>query len=225
MLQIVTKQGTRCSRRCRMLQTHLSSPAKQIPVQLPSLKMSEKSLFAVLLRSPWWVSFAVAVAVGVACFNLFPQRFAAVGALSGMPFAVIGVIALYKQWGKPSAARIDETLQTLSALSARDFAVALEAAYTKDGYRVTRTSTSGADLSLNKAGRTILVSSKRWKAATHGIEPLRELSAAMDAAEASRGIYIAVNAPGDAASMFASKNSIRVLQGTELALLMSNKKT
>jgi restriction system protein len=183
--------------------------------------MSDKSLFAVLLRSPWWISFAVALAVGVACYNLFPQRFAEVGALSGLPFAVIGLLAFWKQWGVPSPARIDETLQGLAALPARDFANAVEAAYRREGYTVSRVTANGADLSVTKAGRTALVSSKRWKAATHGVEPLRELNSAMTALDASQGIYIAANAPSAAALGYASKNSIRVLTGPELAQLMS----
>lgn len=196
------------------------NPRKETPVQLPSFKMSDKSLFAVLLRSPWWISFALALAVGAACFKLFPDRFAVVGALSGLPFAVIGGIAMWKQRGIPNPARIEEALQKLSALSARDFASTLEAAYAKDGYVVAKVTASGADLSVTKAGRTALVNSKRWKAATHGIEPIRELSAAMEALDANQGVYIAVNALSDAARTFASKNSIRVMQGTELALLM-----
>jgi restriction system protein len=182
--------------------------------------MSDKSLFAVLLRSPWWISFALAIAVGAACYKLFPDRFAVVGALSGLPFAVIGCIAIWKQRGVPSQARVDETLAALAALSARDFATALETAYADDGFAVSKVTASGADLSLSKAGRVALVNSKRWKAATHGIEPLRELSAAMEAQEANQGIYIAVNSLSDAARTFASKNSIRVMQGTELAVLM-----
>ena len=203
-----------------MLQTHLPKPTKRHAVQLPSFKMSDKSLFAVLLRSPWWISFALAAAVGAACFKLFPDRFAIVGALSGLPFAVIGGIAMWKQRGIPDPARIDATLQKLSALSARDFASALESAYAKDGYAITKLATSGADLSVTKAGRTALVNSKRWKAATHGVEPLRELSAAMESVDANQGVYVAVNPLSEAARVFASKNSIRVMQGTELALLM-----
>lgn len=203
-----------------VLQTHLPKPAKRNAVQLPSFKMSEKSLFAVLLRSPWWISFALAVAVGAACFKLFPDRFAIVGALSGLPFAIIGGMAMWKQRGIPDPARIEEALQKLSALSARDFSSALEAAYAKDGYGVAKVAMNGADLSVTKAGRTALVNSKRWKAATHGIEPLRELGAAMESLDANQGVYIAVNALSDAARTFASKNSIRVMQRTELALLM-----
>lgn len=186
--------------------------------------MSDKSLFAVLLRSPWWISFAVAVAVGIAGYSLFPARFANVGAVSGLPFAVIGGIALWRQWGTSSQARIDATLQALAAMSGRDFTSALEAAYQRDGFVVSRLTVSGADLSISKAGRTALVQCKRWKAATHGVEPLRELNAAMTAQDANQGIYVAVNAWSDAARQYASKNSIRLLQGSELALLMKDVK-
>lgn len=181
--------------------------------------MSDKSLFAVLLRSPWWISFAVAGAVGAAAYNLFPAKYANVGAVSGLPFAVIGLMALWRQWGKPSAASIDASLEALAAMSGRDFSNALEAAYGKDGYSVMRLPDGGADFAIVKGGRTALVYCKRWKAATHGVEPLRELVAAMEKQDAGQGIYVAVNALSEPARQFASKNSIRLLQGTELALL------
>lgn len=182
--------------------------------------MSEKSLFATLLRSRWWISFVVAAVVGTACYLLFPARYAAVGAVSGAPFAVIGVIAFIKQWGKPSAARLDATLQAVASLPARDLVNALAAAYQQDGYEVTQLSANNAELSVSKAGRTAIISCRRWKAATHGVEPLRELAAAMDASEAGQGIYVALNPPGTAASAFASRNGIRILQGHELAMLL-----
>lgn len=181
--------------------------------------MSEKSLFAVLLRSPWWVSFAVAIAVGIAGFMLLPDRFKVVGALSGMPFVVIGSMALWRQMQTPNPARIEATLQVLAALSSRDFLSALEAAYRADGYVVTRVAVDGADLSISKAGRTSLVSCKRWKAATHGVEPLRELNTAITRLDANQGIYVAVNPLSEAATTYASKNSIRLLPGNALALL------
>lgn len=192
---------------------------KSSAVQLPSFKMSDRSLFAVLLRSPWWISFVVAIGVGAACFSLFPAKYAAVGAISGLPFAVIGGIAAWRQWRAPSPKRIEATLQTLSAMPAREFVDTLAAAYRHDGYTVTRTN-GVADLSLEKAGRKQLVSCKRWKAAAHGVEPLRELATAAEAAEASLAIYVAVNAVSDAARQFASRNSIRFLNGEDLALLV-----
>ena len=182
--------------------------------------MSEKSLFAVLLRSPWWVSFAVAFAVGIAGFMLLPDRFKTVGALSGMPFVVIGSMAFWRQMRAPNPERIEARLQALAALSSRDFLNALEAGYREDGYAVARVDLDGADLSISKSGRTSLVSCKRWKAATHGVEPLRELNAAITKLDANQGIYVAVNPLSDAATTYASKNSIRLLPGHALALLM-----
>ena len=41
----------------------------------------------------------------------------------------------------------------------------------------------------------------------------------MEKQDAGQGIYVAVNALSEPARQFASKNSIRLLQGTELALL------
>ena len=181
--------------------------------------MSEKSLFAVLLRSPWWVSFAVAIAVGVAGFMLLPERFKTVGALSGMPFVVISSMAFWRQMRAPNPARVEATLQALAALSSRDFLSVLEAGYRDAGYVVSRVGINGADLSISKAGRASLVSCKRWKAATHGAEPLRELNAAMTLHEANLGVYVAANALSEPAAAFASKHSIRLLQGTALALL------
>ena len=176
-------------------------------------------LFRSLLRSPWWVSFAVAIAVGIAGFLLLPDRFKTVGALSGMPFVIIGSMAFWRQIRAPNPVRIEATLQALAALSSRDFLTALEAGYREEGYAVTRIGLNGADLSISKAGRTSLVSCKRWKAATHGVEPLRELNTAITKLDANQGIYVAVNALSDAATTYASKNSIRLLPGDTLALL------
>jgi len=187
--------------------------------------MSEKSLFAVLLRSPWWVSFAVAIAVGIAGFLLLPDRFKTVGALSGMPFVIIGSMAFWRQMRAPNPVRIEATLQALAALSSRDFLSALEAGYREEGYAVTRIGLDGVDLSISKAGRTSLVSCKRWKAATHGVEPLRELHNAITKLDANQGIYVAVNPLSAAATTFASKNSIRLLPGNTLALLTRDQVT
>ena len=69
-------------------------------------KMAENSLFATLLRSPWWVSLFLAVAVGAVAAALLPASYRLVGALSGFPFAVIAVMAAWRRRGLPSTARV-----------------------------------------------------------------------------------------------------------------------
>ncbi len=74
---------------------------------------------------------------------------------------------------------------------------------------------------LTQGGKTTLVSAKRWKAATHGVEPLRELHAAMLASEAPAGVYVAaLGQVSDNAHAFAREHGIVVLQGDAVAQLL-----
>ena len=56
-------------------------------------KMSDRSLFAILLRSPWWMSFLLVAAISLASSALLPTEYKVVGALCSLPFAVIGAMA------------------------------------------------------------------------------------------------------------------------------------
>ena len=182
--------------------------------------MAENSLFATLLRSPWWVSIGIAVGVALVARIVLPDRYAVVGALTGLPFAVIAAIAAWKQLRAPSTARVALTLEAIASMSWSDFSRAIEEAFRRDGYTVTRLDGSPVDYEMNKAGRASLVSCKRWKAATVGIESLRALHAVKEDREAQEGICIAVGAMTDSARKFASEKKIRVIQGAELAQML-----
>ena len=60
------------------------------------LKMSENSLFAVLLRSPWWISFGLAIAIGAGTYAIFPKDMASLAPFVGLPFIVTGCIAAWR---------------------------------------------------------------------------------------------------------------------------------
>jgi restriction system protein len=182
--------------------------------------MARNSLFAVLLRSPWWVSIGAAVGVALAARIVLPDRYAIAGALTGVPFVVIGSIAAWKQLSAPSAARVSSTLEAIGSMSWGDFSSAIEDAFRRDGYTVTRLNGPQADFEMIKAGRTSLVSCKRWKAATTGVEPLRALHAVRQAREAQEGIYVAVGEMTDNARRFAMENKIRLVQGADLAQML-----
>ena len=53
-------------------------------------KMSENSLFAVLLRSPWWISFVVVGLITLAAGALLPTEYFVVGGGEGFPIFVVG---------------------------------------------------------------------------------------------------------------------------------------
>lgn len=188
-----------------------------MPFKLPSWRMSDRSLFALLLRSPWWLSALIAVAVSVTCYQLFPVRYAGAGAASGLPFAVIAVLAAWRSARAPSAAERDAARARLAAMSSRDFTQALTRTLTADGYLVAPVPGEAADWRLTRGSQQVLLSHRRWKAASHGIEPLRALAAARDAdAHASGAFFVALNPPNDAARDFAARQNITLICGDDL---------
>ena len=178
------------------------------------MKVNENSLFAILLRSPWWASTLIALAVIGALRFLMPTMYAVAAAL---PFIGIALYVAYRQLREPSGKRIAKTLERLRALPWDEFAGEVAKAYGREGYEVQRLAGAQADLELVRAGRTTLVACKRWKATRTGIEPLRELDAARRAREASGCIYVAAGEVTEQARAFAAQKNIRLLGGAELA--------
>lgn len=184
------------------------------------LKMSENSLFAILLRAPWWISMVVVAVFALASRALLPEPYAAYGVMGGFPFLVIGIMAAWRQWHAPSPARVAETLRQAGAMSWRDFSSAIEQAYDHQGYAVTRLNSTSADFRLVKGGRTTLVSCKRWKAASHGIDALRDLVAAKEAQGAYQSTYINLGKVTDNARRFAQEQGIHLMSENDLAQLL-----
>jgi len=180
-------------------------------------QMARNSLFAILLRSQWWISVAAAAGIFTAARLVLPEIYAFFVAL---PFAVIGAYAGWQQRRAPSAARVAGTLQRLRAMSWDEFSGAIEDAFRRDGYIVSRTPGAEADFELSKAGRILLVGCKRWKVARTGIGPLRELHAAGRARDAHECIYVAAGEVTDNARVFAAGKNIRLVHDAELAKLL-----
>lgn len=185
--------------------------------------MSKNSLFAHLLRSHWWVSIAIALLIAVASRVIDSEKYSGYILSFSFPFAVIGLIAAWKQRHTPSASRVESTVESVAAMNWRDFSALMEDAYRRDGFSVTRID-GAADFKLIKAGRVYLVCCKRWKAATHGLEPLRELDVARKAQDAHEAVYVALGEMSDKALRFAQENRVALTQGPELARLLRHAK-
>jgi restriction system protein len=80
-------------------------------VKFPKFRMAEKSLFAILLRSPWWISLVLAGVIALVSKLALPAEMFWFGAMGGFPFLVIAVMAARRQMQQPSAARVQQTLQ------------------------------------------------------------------------------------------------------------------
>lgn len=188
------------------------------------LKMSQNSIFAVLLRSPWWMSAGVAVLLSAGGFAALPLEYAAMGVFAAVPFAVISLMAAYKQLRAPSGARVQAVTETVAAMSWADFSRTVEAGFRRDGCEVERLQAPGADFALRKDGHVAIVSAKRWKAARNGVEPLRELQAVREKRGAREAIYIALGDVSDNALQYAKAQGVSLMTAPELSKLLRDLK-
>lgn len=183
-------------------------------------KMSEKSLFAALLRSPWWVSFLVMLAVALVAGALLPDAYKTAGMLGAFPFLVIGVMAAWRQRNAISADRISELVAQARSMGWRDFSILVEDALRQQGFAVSRLASGPADFQIEKNGRITLVSAKRWKAAAVGAEHLRELLAARESQQAFSCTCMSLGTFSQAAIDLAQQSPIQLLGPANIAQLM-----
>jgi restriction system protein len=183
-------------------------------------KMSEKSLFATLLRAPWWVSFLVMFGVALVAGALLPEAYKTVGMLGAFPFFVIGVMAAWRQRNAISASRIEELVEQARGMVWRDFSVLIEEALRQQGFVVTRLNDGPADFQIEKNGRITLVSAKRWKAATVGAEHLRELLAVRESRDAFSCTCMSLGVFSQAAIDLANDSPMQLLKSANIAQLM-----
>jgi len=186
-------------------------------------KLSEKSLFAYLLRSPWWVSFLVAIAYALAAHAIVDEKLLPIALIAVVPMLISGSMAIWRQSRTPSDSRIASTVETISAMNARQFRSLLGEAYQREGYEMS-VMEGAADLKLVKNGRISLVSCKRWKAANQGIEALMELEALREACEAHAAIFVTTGNVTDNARQYAAQHKIQLLAGGELTRLLRLRK-
>jgi restriction system protein len=179
--------------------------------------LPKNSLFAVLLRSRWWVSLSVGVVLGVVATALLPDAYRGVGPLTGAPFFVIAALAAWRQRHAPSDAELARTQESLTRAAWPAFADALHAAFERDGWRVERGTGEPVDFVLERKGRQMVVAARRWKSARVGLEALRALQAAREAREAPDALLIALGELTDTARPYAAQHRIAVWQASEIA--------
>ena len=179
-------------------------------------KMSDRALFAVLLRSPWWVSFVLVAIISVASLALLPDDYKLVGALCSLPFAVVGSLAAWRQRNQLSPAQADALQHALAAMHWREFSALLCQAFERQGYSVTVLNHDTADFLLTRQGQTTLVCAKRWKAAAWGVDSLKVLLSEREAQEASHLICVSLQPMPSPLKSLATQHSVTWLVGQNL---------
>lgn len=183
-------------------------------------KMSEKSLFATLLRAPWWMSFLVMLGVALVAGALLPDAYKMAGMLGGFPFLVIGVIAAWRQRNTLSPDRINALVAQARSMAWADFAVVIEGGLRQQGFVVSRLKSGPVDFQIEKNGRVTLVSAKRWKAALVSAESVHELLDACESQEAFSCSFISLGQFSQAALDLARDNPLQCVGPSQIAQLV-----
>lgn len=182
-----------------------------------ALKMAQGSVFAVLLRSPWWYSALIAVLIIAFSIAVLRGQVAVIVMSLALPFMVIAGIAAFKQSREPSVKRIIEVDQEARELPAAQIASKIAATYEKENFESEPFKGKVAELELTRGYRKLLVSSKRLKAANLGIEPLKQLVAAGEKVEATGYLYVTLGDVSTSARDYARDNNIELIQASRLA--------
>ena len=182
-----------------------------------AFKMAQGSLFAVLLRSPWWYSVLIGlffIGLGAAVFG---GQYVILGIFSSLPFFGIAGFSGFKQSQRPSRQRVLEVDQIARKMPARQIAEKIAESYIEKRYDSRAFSGNEAELELERGNRKLLLCSKRFKAANTGIEPLKQLVSAGEKIEATGYLYVALGDISASARDYAQQNDIELIQAGRLA--------
>ncbi len=181
------------------------------------LRMHPRSLFAVLLRRPWWHSALIGLTLGLVAGALAPDGWRGMALMTGLPFLIVAAVAGWRGIDAPGAAEVERTAQALRGLGWPAFSQQLQDAFARDGWAVQRVDAPSHDFVLERRGQRMLVAARRWKSAHLGLEPLRVLQAARERGEGDDALCITLGAPSDAALQFAAAQRVALWQAEELA--------
>ena len=149
-------------------------------------KMPRNSIFAVLLRSLWWISAAIAALLSVGGFAALPLEYAAMGVFAAIPFAVIAIMAAWSSCARRPKRACRPWRRPPPRCPGRIFPARFKPASSATAASVERLQAPGADFALSKDGHVAIVGARRWKAARVGVEPLRELQAERERARRAK---------------------------------------
>jgi len=188
-----------------------------------AFRMAEGSLFAVLLRSSWWISVCIAIALIALSLAIADARFLVLGVASSLPFLGIAAYAGYQQYQRPSQQRIQEVAAEARTMRAEQLAEKIAASYIEKRFDSKAFKGGEANLELSRGHQRILLNSKRFKVADTGIDSLKKLVEAGELVGATGYLHVALGTVSTAAIDFANDNNIEIIQAERLAAFFDGK--
>jgi len=188
-------------------------------------QMAENSLFALLLRAPWYTSVGLSLATIGLSFALLPGPYVVFGLAASLPFVVIAAIVLWKLAQKPRASVVAAMEGRSRQMNAKEFGAELTRLFQQSGHTVEPGKQSPVDLIVTKGWRVSLVNYKKWKAAHLGIEQLRSLYELKDKYEASNVKVVTLGQVSEQAGKYAKQHNIEIVGAERLAEMASERQS
>jgi len=196
----------------------------------------DDGIFSFLVRAPWWVSVCLTAFLYVLVRFVLPAILAR-NALFGpvapvvrqyawltLIFLIPGAWSAFSAWCKRKMLDRQSGIDSIRALSWKEFEELLAEAYRRQGYAVEENATGGpdggVDIRLRKDGELVLVQCKQWHAYKVGVNVVREMLGLMTAERAARGIVVTSGTFTEEAERFAEGKPITLIEGDHLERLI-----
>jgi restriction system protein len=196
------------------------------------------SFFNLLTEAPWWVSVIVAAITYVGLTHILPnietgnpivdmifKSFPYAGPLFAITFLLAAPFAFFYGRRKRKLLDNQQNLESIKALSWKEFEELVAEAYRRQGYRVIENGfgpDGGVDAKLIKDNQTILVQCKQWRSKSVGVAVIREMFGVMTAESASKVVIICCGGFTCDAISFAENKPIDLIGGAELLSIVKD---
>lgn len=201
---------------------------------------SKRTVLDDLLVLPWWYSALASliafIAIGYLLPAALPQNHRVFAALTaGLPrvATVVAIVFLIPMpfayldgHRKKRLVDANTDLESIRALSWREFEQLVAEAYRRKGYTVRENVIAGpdggVDVSLEKDGQLHLVQCKQWNAQKVGVKVVREMYGVMIDRKASSMRIVSAGMFTQEAANFARNKPIDLIDGPQLAALLAD---
>lgn len=185
--------------------------------------------FELLAELPWPVAFVLGIVGLLACKALLPNGLDALGYLVMVVCWLAALVSFAKRVERAGLLETRTGLESLKALSWRDFEKLVGEAFRRQGYAVVENGLGGADggvdLVLRRDGRVTLVQCKQWKSRAVNVSTVREMWGLLSHHQADAVKIVCVGEFTRDAQHFVAGKPVELIGGAELLALVRTVQT
>ncbi|MHB0857796.1 MAG: restriction endonuclease [Anaerolineae bacterium] len=183
--------------------------------------------FEALAELPWWVSICLGVAayMGVTLISqLFTSEIILCNVWAAGLFLLPAGLSALRSYRKRQLLDRQCGIESVQALSWKEFEMLLGEAYRRQGYAVRENAYAGPDggidLTLERNGNVYLVQCKHWQAQKVGVQVVREMLGLVTAHAAQGAIIVTSGTFTQEAKAFAARQPIALIEGQQLVQMV-----